>query len=492
MPDPQVVRLDRLDGGLNTSMSQYLVADTQLTTCENFHPDPDLSGALKKRQGFALLNSTEFADASSSGVKGLHKFVDSSGTERIVIAGNTDWGQYDGGSSFSSLSLSLSSSANLVNFAVYQDLLIGVNGVDAPQKYDGATAGALGGSPPTSSLIAIHADHVWMNDESNPSRIHFSAKENAEDWTTSNDAGQIDIEKNANESITAIVPQRHRLLVFKENSVYQILGKDAQTFRVAKLFDKLGTPDSRTVAIVDDIAIFLHSSGGEQNVYTVGPESSAPEVRPLSFFIQKTVREKTAAAYLTPAATAFNRQYWLSYTDVGSSNNDRVFWLMVDTGAWAEFDNQPFSTLYTDTRSGTNRIFAGAASSGYVYTLDTGLTDSTDPSTDSTIAAEMETKWFDFGDYGMIKRVRRVTFLVSRDPSDTFKAALVVNGERGTYQEIPRMDPRTDIGTFAVIQVEFPAEESVGNMIGVNIKHDSQKDFTVYGMRFDIVIESRG
>ncbi len=68
------------------------------------------------------------------------------------------------------------------------DILIAVNGVDAPQKIDpqtGTNFTALGGSPPAASHGAIVRSFVFLgNWTANENRVAWSAIDNAEEWNT--------------------------------------------------------------------------------------------------------------------------------------------------------------------------------------------------------------------------------------------------------------------------------------------------------------------
>jgi hypothetical protein len=87
----------------------------------------------------------------------------------------------------STTSSNISAGAYTANwfFAQFGDKVICVNG-GAPLKYNitASTAGALGGSPPTSQYVAIVRDFVFLaGNSSNRNRVYWSGIDNSEIWT---------------------------------------------------------------------------------------------------------------------------------------------------------------------------------------------------------------------------------------------------------------------------------------------------------------------
>lgn len=76
-------------------------------------------------------------------------------------------------------------------FAEFGDLVVAVNGTDAPQKIVPTVGGPfadLGGSPPVARYVAVVRDHVVLAGLLNyPNAVHWSAFNDAEGWTIGTD-----------------------------------------------------------------------------------------------------------------------------------------------------------------------------------------------------------------------------------------------------------------------------------------------------------------
>jgi hypothetical protein len=472
-------------GGLNNSFPAKDLEPNQFTLFENMRHDADDDiGAAIKRRGYSKLNANEWAEAAATGIRGIHKFYKASdGSEKIVIAGNTDWGVFNGTDTFTDLSLTLTADKD-TNFIVYNDLLIGVNGADAPNKYDGSTAGALSGSPPTASVVAEYADHIFMNDITDPNRIYYSAKENPEDWSTANDSGNIQIGKGSDDYITALVPQRSRLLIFKNNAVFALYGRDNDTFRVIEVSGRIGTPTQKTAAVLDDIAVFVHASGSEIGIFTMGPEATAPEIHTLSRNITKLMEEKTRLGWVTAAIALYKREIWIAYTDLGSSENDRCLWMHADFRGWSDWTNMPINAFFTDNKSGTDKLFGVSTVDGFVYVMDSGNQD-----VSTNITAKVRTKYFDFGRGRARKNLAKIHLTTMFDQSDLYKCTVYENGIAGEQQTLPMKgdQQRTDNAQLYANYTMTPSRSTIasGGYLAVEIQHDTNNEFKLFGIELE-------
>jgi hypothetical protein len=114
--------------------------------------------------------------------KGSGAFKGADGT--VVMLAGTNGGLYRLTSTTSTLVTAGTYSANWF-FAQFGDKVVCVNGA-APLKYTISTlaGAALGGSPPTSSYVAIVRDFVFLaGNSSAQNRVYWSAIDDAEGWT---------------------------------------------------------------------------------------------------------------------------------------------------------------------------------------------------------------------------------------------------------------------------------------------------------------------
>ena len=94
-----------------------------------------------------------------------------------------------------------------------------------------------GGNMPLARLIADHAGHMFVADTTESGtryrpRVRWPHPLQPEDWAS---ADYFDIEPDdSSDQITAIVPFKNQLLVFKRRSVYAIYGYDKDSFTVGR------------------------------------------------------------------------------------------------------------------------------------------------------------------------------------------------------------------------------------------------------------------
>jgi hypothetical protein len=419
----------------------------------------------------------------------------SDGTEQLVIAGGTDWAYATIGVSttFTSCSLTLSDD-KITDFITYDDVLIGFNGVDEPYQWDGTTGAVLTGSKPHASwapsTMAIYGSRTFSNDASNPNRIYFSGKDNPQDWTSS-DTGNIEVGIGDDDYITALVPQPNRLLIFKNNSVWALTGKNADSFAVgtSPLNARLGTAAHRTAVSQDGQVVFIHSSGAEIGVYAIAAGYSQPEVRNLSMPVQKTLNDATSLGFTTGYLNLYKRQLYVGFTPAGGSTNSSAMVLNTDLGAWSTFEfGDSFSSLLTDNKTGTALMYGADEENGFVYLMDNGTQDVGASST-VNITSTYRTKFFDFGTNRISKRISTVWANVSYDRGDEYLFRTVVNGVAGSYSGVGR---DTDEGetsedqVFSSGKLPLQGDKITGVWMALEFEHNTTESFEIY----DIEVEA--
>ncbi len=491
-------QIENFSGGLNTANPKHRIRDTELTQCDNFLFDRLTVGSAKKRAGYIKHNDTEWPEATGLGIRGLIKFFRSkTGVEDLVVAGGTKWGKFNsaGGGSFDDIVFTPALTTNLdTNFVhgldtANNDIVIGVNGVDTPKKYE---VGFVGGdlSAPAegaASVVAVYKEHLFINKVADPNLIVFSRPGVHDVFTTIAGGGSFQVGQNNGDSITALIPQANRLLVFKNNEIWAIYGEDTETFRNVQLFGTVGCPTQKAVFELDGVIVFMHSTGSQFGVFSLGRDTFNPQLRFLSGKIQPDLEGETNAGYATSAIGIYKRQIWLAYTKKTASpaetDNSDVFFLSADFGAWSKFSNMPFSTFFTDNKTGTAKLFAGDSTNGFVYELDTGTQD------DGTdIVATMKTKYFNFGRIDLHKLINSVQIETDYLQGDNYEARIVVNDIDGESEELIRTYPdlESTAADIAVTHWNPPIAVSHGPTLGIEIVHRNNNDFVVHGLNLDI------
>mgnify|MGYP006276915069 CR=1 FL=1 len=160
------------------------------------------------------------------------------------------------------------SNSNEVSFTTYKgnlgnSYLIFSNGTDL-KKFDGTTVSDLlpGGYAVTVNgyFITTHKNRLFCT-SNKTTTILFSALNKADDWATANDAGSIEIDDVSDKNITAIYSAGDRLLIFRENSFYELIGTGTTNFRIVQVSKEIGALNNRSVVSLNGIIYFAHSTG---------------------------------------------------------------------------------------------------------------------------------------------------------------------------------------------------------------------------------------
>ena len=222
-----------------------------LTTCTNVYASP---------LGYKPIRDVSAVTAALPVTwKGGGSFIGLDGTVKTVAG--TDSGLYVYGTSSWSLSLAASRS-NKWQFTQFGDNIIGVNG-GAPVKYTIATGtgAALGGTPPTSTMVTIVRDFVFMaGNPSANSTVYWSAINNAEGWTVG--TNQCDIQQLPDGGPVTGMAGGEYGLVFQEAAIHRFSYVGSPTiFQRDKISDGIGCLAPGSVATFGRMTFFLSGRG---------------------------------------------------------------------------------------------------------------------------------------------------------------------------------------------------------------------------------------
>ncbi len=127
------------------------------------------------------------------------------------------------------------SSTAVPHFATFDDLLIMANdnAADVPRSWDGTTAQALAGTPPSFSFSCEHYGRMFAAGvAANPSTLYYSAAYDPEDWVGAG-SGSILIAPNDGDMITGIASYKRELWIFKgpnKGSIHRLTGSSPSDF----------------------------------------------------------------------------------------------------------------------------------------------------------------------------------------------------------------------------------------------------------------------
>lgn len=269
-------RLEDFTGGLNLRADQFQLAPNE--SPEMVDVDIDPRGGLKVRRGVAPLPSSlgpEFIweapfvlDANNPNGPApvaptqLFAFTNSTGVQQI-ISRNGEGMRYGTGGDFLAMGATVNANA-VVSCRNFNDLFYIQDGVSQARRWDGSTlttlgtawansiAAPTGGNMPIAKHLTSHLGRVWVAHTTESAttyrnRIRWSHPNRGEDFRQS-DFIDVDIGVDGDE-ITALVPFRGHLLVFKRRSLYAVYGSSEDDFRVVLLSATTGCPDHRAIAM---------------------------------------------------------------------------------------------------------------------------------------------------------------------------------------------------------------------------------------------------
>lgn len=331
MPEVEVINADFSDG-LVTVSPPHAIGVGASPAVENVDFSETV-GALQKRKGISV-EFTELIVVGFTAVGGLYQYIQQDGDKFIVASAGDDVYNLTGAGTWTSIFTSAGLDGEDVNFATFKDLLIIVNESITTQKWTGvgATAALLGTPPSNAKFIEIHKGRVWIaNTSAGKSRLHFSALNNAEDWTTANDAGFIDISPDDGDQITGLASVGTLLIVFKKLSTHAIYGFKPENFTVRRLSSSVGCRYHRSIVKADAFALFLSDRG----IYS----ASINGVALVSYPVKPTIENLSDTVKGGTAAGRFKSQYWLAYDSDGDGKNDRAYILDYVNGIWTQYTN---------------------------------------------------------------------------------------------------------------------------------------------------------
>ena len=345
-------------------------------------------GALRKTFGFNNVNT----NALESGATLTGMISMTSQSDNLVGTVGTKLYRNLHGATPTDITGSLTITAGLqVDFQEYRigstTMVIGVNGTDAPFKWEGSGNGALlGGSPPTCRWVEYFNNYIFLaRTSTNPERLYFSGLSDPESWDTTNDFFTFDDE------ITGIKTFNKMLVVFKQKSIGIISGFGRQTWAQTTEYIKgVGCAGGHTIVNARiggdtqaDVIVFLADDG----IYAF---DGSPNIIKLSHPIQRKFIATSSASRFNESrfdnAVATHSDKWdwyiLSLSDGGDSTND--FMVILDL---ARPGKTPDGMLYvphwpvdgidaniigTRKVSGSDEIYFGGTD-GFMYLFDQSL-----------------------------------------------------------------------------------------------------------------------
>lgn len=298
---------------------------------------------------------------------------------------------------------------------------------DAHGNYNDDYTTPVNGRMPKADIVAAHASYLWVarTDEGgtkHPNRLRWSHPNKPEDWHTDD---LLDITKGGSE-ITALVPFRDHLLVFKTNSLYAIYGYELNSWEVVTVSTSLGAPGPQAIGVSEG-AIYFYSASGESGVYGYAGENPVN----LSEKVEPMLRQVERPDEVTVGWAS--RRLWVTVPwnpdDLGAATDysSFVFDPTIGNGAWMRYKSALGSLVGVVERSDVEArralgvIDGDSGTSCLVRLNDSERAEDTiaDTSTPTPFYAEYRTRWLHAGQTERRKSWRRPRYINGRIIDDT-------------------------------------------------------------------------
>lgn len=407
-----VVTFKDFTGGLNLSMERQDLRLNESPDCLDV--DFDKRGGFITRKGYQ--NVTTSADPSY--LIGSFSF----GTDLLygISTAGRLW-TWDG-STATHVATQLTDSAAFVKAVPWTSKLYfanaSVGGTYVMKYWNGAAWTTLtntannnysaptGGNAPLARLITDHAGFMWWGDTTEAgtryrSRIRFSHYLQPEDFAA---ADYFDIDPDdQTDQITALVPFKNMLMVFKKRSVWGVYGTSRTDFVVERLSATAGVWTQESACVSAD-KCYWWSPDGDMFTY------DGQTVKSIGARLRQLVEEGELTAGADHIACWAEGHLYLSLV---KSDASRVTFMFDPTigreGCWTKYSFKFTSMVWWRKVAGTTGIMMTLSGKNGVFDFNwPGQEQDYDGTTTTPIAAYYTTAWYSADDPALIKRFRRM------------------------------------------------------------------------------------
>lgn len=420
-PGLKVVFFDDFTGGLNNNDSRQNLESNESPDC--------MDVVFNARGGFSTRRGYRTTTSSSILSGGYIGGQFSAGTEVLwgIDSGGGLW-TWDGSSLTDVVTSSAADMSRTVRGVAWDDRLYfanWLNGGSLLMRYWNGTAftsltntandnytSPTQSNAPLARLIAKHSGHMMWADtvESGTryrSRLRYSHPLQPRDFAT---ADYFDIEPDdQTNQITALVPFKDHLLIFKQRGVFAMYGYDKSTFVVERISTRAGVFNQEQVATNAGVCYWWSTDG---NVYAYNGSGVVPLGDRISNVVYTGLVQPGHEDHRVMWGE--NRLWVVLKTTAGGRVTFMYDPSVGKRGAWTQFSYTPSSMFWWVKNDGTTQIMFIKPSTGRLY--DLGRADQEqdeDGGVETPIAAYYKTAWFTAKDTALKKRWRRPTVTVA-------------------------------------------------------------------------------
>lgn len=453
LDDFKLWKAEKLDGGLVTRVPAHSLLSHQSPDALNF--DPSEVGACKKRLGYIKFTSAAKVGPTGTFLSGLCAAATSGGTAYVLATEGTVLHDITAGSWATTISGATITVDTLVRMFMFNDLFIICNQGGGPYKWNGSgAAAALGGSPPANARGGgVHRNRVYLY--TNTSLLSYCALNNSEDWTTTDNAGSVNVNQGDGYIINgfstggdfAIVSKISPSSGGKEGALYAMFGSSPFDFNFKKIAT-VGALGQEAMLQYDNM-VFIATNRG---IYAINGRNWARIDDPI-FPTYDAIPNKG-----TIALGRLGKKLRVAYPASGSANNRELIY-DIERGVWGlntgktprQYANHPDGRL----------LFGTSGTSILVWDDESGSSDDS-----AAINFYWKTPEFNFANPAYTRRLHSAHFQVSNSITTTLTLDHFVNGSSQSWGQT--MSTSTD---FPVKR--FAAKPTPGKLHQLSVTDNS-------------------
>lgn len=226
--------------------------------------------------------------------------------------------------------------------------------------------GALG-SPAVLTHIGEFRERLWAVSTTDIDAIRYSETSKMWAWPSTNRI-IIPREGSDDRGITGVLARRDALAIGRQNSLVEIKGNTAESFRVVKLSQEVGIEGDDSIATLNDTFYFLAKDG----VYSWGNDgiTCISDGKTRAWFTKDTYFNRSRFIYAVGRIDPLSNKYQLLLSAAGSTTLDRwIEYDIVNRTWWGPHKTDDFTPTWITTLLDSTNLAqpVHGSSTGYFY-----------------------------------------------------------------------------------------------------------------------------
>lgn len=379
--------------GLNTHADSSRLEEDELAESLNFRLGP--RGELQMRTGY-----TRFDVNLVDSIPWIFPWRSFAGVDHLIavdLAGDIWEDTLDG--TFTDSTHNVNPTFTLEDFGVGfasadKFAYVSSKTIGSVVSFDGTSWAQVAGIPSGKQLHFRHDRLFSINTLASPSRVFFSGFLTPEIFAVED---FIDFDPDDGFQINASVVFGDDLILFKDNAIWKLSGRQPASFATYRLDNHRGTVAPRCVAQLRGRLIFFDRDTG---VWAFDGANFELLSQPINDFILDN--QDYDAGWQASAYVGEDR-YYLSVPQEGGG--DKTFVYFADTGGWSEYN-----TGFSGAASYLNERYLGLNGADGIHFADDA--SNIVPPDVAPLVGRMRTGWLRVGGPGNKARIRRVEMTV--------------------------------------------------------------------------------